>query len=161
METHWDQCKYNIQQVVVLAFDISRGLPKKRLILQRLISITVHLDLCIYNQKLKSLITDCFIDARFKSSPTLISTNNATVSVTNCHFSRFKSKRGPTVILGMNNSQISIANTSIVKDHGLFGTLFITDGCSIAFASVLTADNVADYSVFSTVHALDCSCCQH
>ena len=101
--------------------------------------------------KTKALVTHCFIDARLKSGPTLISANNATVSVTNCHFSRFKSKSGPTVMLEMNNSQISVTNTSIVKNHGLFGTLFIVDGSSITFTSVFIADNVADEFGFSSV----------
>ena len=54
-------------------------------------------------------------------------------------------------MLGMNNSQISINNTSIVKNHGLFGTLFITNGCSITFTSVFIADNIADEFGFSSV----------
>ena len=62
-------------------------------------------------------------------------------------------------MLGMNSSQISIANTSIVKNRALFGTLFITDGCSITFTSVLIANNVADEFVFSTVMHLEWRFC--
>ena len=99
----------------------------------------------------KAQVKDCFMDARLRSSPTLISATNATVSVANCRFSRFKSKHGPTILLGMNNSHISITNTSIIKNRGVFGTIFLANNCSINFTTVLIADNFADNFGFSSV----------
>ena len=99
----------------------------------------------------KAKVTHCFIDARFRSTPTLISATNATVLITDSHLSRFKSNRGPTVISGSNNSQISIADTSIVKNCGILGTVFLADHCYINITNVFIADNVADEFGISSV----------
>ena len=92
MDFLWDiyilQC--NVDPIDILVQSVSRPNHMQNLV--------ENPEIIIHNSSFGSLdlkpgtkaqITDCYIDAQFKPTPTLITANNSDVSIQNCHFTNF------------------------------------------------------------------------
>ena len=98
----------------------------------------------------KADITNCNVDARLRPRKTLIVAKNASVTIKDCQFERFRSKRAPTILYGSNNSEVIITSTVLSKNRGLYGVVFLHDNCSINVENVHVSDNIAYGKGFST-----------
>ena len=99
----------------------------------------------------EAVITDCQIDALWRPRKTLISAKNATVVIRDSDFERFKSKRGPTVLYGSHNTSVIISNSTLDKNRGLYGVIFLHQDCYINMTEVFVSDNVAYGKGFSAL----------
>ena len=103
------------------------------------------------NPGTKAQITDCYIDGEFKQRPTLITANNSTVNIQNCHFEKFINQNGSTILLGHNNSHIEIENSVFIKHNSSRGVFFLQNNSSMRMSSSLFSQNVASTLGYSTI----------
>ena len=99
----------------------------------------------------EAVITDCHIDALLRPRKTLISAKNATVVIRDSDFERFKSKRGPTIVYGTHNTSVTISNSTLDNNRGLYGVIFLHQDCRINMTEVLVSHNVAYGKGFSAL----------
>ena len=100
----------------------------------------VSLDL---NSGNKALITDCYIDGKFKPRPTLITANNSDISIQNCHFGNFINENGSTILYGHDNSHIMIKNSVFIQHNSSKGVLFLENNSSMLINYSLISLNIA------------------
>ena len=99
----------------------------------------------------KAQITDCYIDAQFKSRPTLITANNSDVSIQNCHFGNFNNENGSTVLYGHDNSHITIENSVFTQHNSSRGVLFLQRNSFMYINNLTYSDNIATTFGFSSI----------
>ena len=103
----------------------------------------------------KAQITDCYIDAQFKSRPTLITANNSGISIQNCHFGNFINENGSTILYGHYYSHVIIENLVIIGHSSSKSVIFLENDSSIHITSSLISLNVASIPFYSTITLKD------
>ena len=106
----------------------------------------------------KAQITESHIDGEFKDRSTLITANNSDVSIQNCHFENFVNKNGSTILLGHNNSHVTIENSVFIQHNGSKGVLFLKNNSSMCVSSSTISQNVAftlGYSAITLLHGIN------
>ena len=122
----------------------------------------------IYNSSFGSLdlqpgteadVTNCNIDAKFRSKDSIIRANNATIRILNCTFIRFQSERNPTILHGSHNTSVYIERSMLSRNRGRFGVIFLNDNCTIKMKDVNVTGNMKCIStlvfwnnVVATIH---------
>ena len=99
----------------------------------------------------KALITDCYIDDKFKDRPTLITASNSDVSIQNCHFKNFINKNDSTILFGHNNSHVTIQNSVFVQHSCSKGVLFLQNNSSLRISTASISKNLAFTLGYSTI----------
>ena len=112
----------------------------------------VSLDL---NSGSKALITDCYIDVKLKTRPTLITVNNSDVSIQNCHFGNLINENGSTVLYGHYYSHVVIKNSVFIQHNSSKGVLFLENNSSMLINYSLISLNVASSSGYSAITLID------
>ena len=100
------------------------------------------------NPATKANIIDCYIDGKMKQRPTLITANNSDVLIEKCHFENFINEKRSTVLLGHNNSQVTIENSVFFKHKSSKGILFLRNNSSMQISSSLISQSIR-YSAIS------------
>ena len=103
----------------------------------------------------KAQITDCYIDAQFKSRPTLITANNSDVSIQNCHFTKFINENGSTILCGHYYSHVIIEKSVFVQHNSSMGVLFLQNNCNMFINNATYSYNVASSPGYSAISLQD------
>ena len=99
----------------------------------------------------KAQITDCYIDAQFKSRPTLITANNSDVSIQNCHFGNFINENGSTVLYGHYYSHVIIEKSGFIQHNSSKGVLFLHNNCYMFINNSTHSHNMASSPGYSAI----------
>ena len=86
-------------------------------------------------------IIECDFDADFKDRPTLISMNNAKISLIKSHFRRFINTTETAILHGRNFSTVYIESTVLSENRGMEGVIPLHDHCLITMNGVKASSN--------------------
>ena len=89
----------------------------------------------------EAIISNCHINAESKPRSTLISADNSFLMLQDCEFRRFVSKHSPTILHGINNTQVRIERTKIHQNRAAFGAVLLHNNCSINIAETLVTNS--------------------
>ena len=103
----------------------------------------------------KALITDCYIDGKFKPRPTLITANNSDISIQNCHFRNFINEHGSTILYGHNYSKITTENSVFIQHNSSKGVLLLHNKSSMHIGSSSISQDVAYIPGYSAITLKD------
>ena len=106
----------------------------------------------------KAQISKCYIDGEFKDRPTLITTINSDLTVQNCHFENFVNHNGSTILLGHNNSHVTIDNSVFIQHNSSKAVLFLQNNSSMHIGSSIFSQNVASCFGFSAISLYYMTC---
>ena len=102
------------------------------------------------NPGTKAQIIQCYINANYIPSPTLITANNANVSIQNCLVRDFINKNGSTILFRQNNS-VTIENSVFIQHNSSKGVIFLYNNSSMSISSSLFLHNVATFLGYSSI----------
>ena len=91
--------------------------------------------------KTRAEITDCYIDAKKKLRPTLITSNNSDIMIQNSTFLRFVKKHGPLILDAQINCSVSVENSLFAEHRSEQSVLFVHDNSSMKVSNTIFREN--------------------